>query len=116
LSDAEPKLFVNVSLKYFDTIYFRDSQHLQLMNRYKYRADTDFIYFVLLCCEELKLDRESTELVLIGEVDIQSKIYDICYRYFRNIRLIQKPDNLHFSKAFELYPKHLHFNLYNLGS
>jgi hypothetical protein len=109
------RLFVNVNQKYFDSIYF-DNSGLQFMNRYEYRTASDFIYFVLLCCDQLNIDRKTTELVLIGEVDIQSKIYDICFRYFRVIRFIQKPDNLHFSRVFEIYPKHLHFSLYNLGS
>jgi hypothetical protein len=116
LEDSTEKLFINVSRKHFDAVYFSDKKYLQLMNRYDYRTATDFIYFVLLCCDELKIDRDATELVLIGELDIQSKIYELCYRYFRNIRFIQKAAGLHFSRAFEVYPKHLHFNLYNLRS
>jgi hypothetical protein len=116
LDDSGQKLFLSISRKHFDAIFFGDKSHLQLMNRYVYRTATDFIYFVLLCCDELKIDRETTELILIGELDIQSKIYELCFRYFRYIRFIQKPGGIHFSKAFEVYPKHLHFNLYNLHS
>lgn len=114
LTDATEKLFVNVSAVHLDIVRFGTDKNLQLMNRYQYRAASDFIYFVLLACEELKIDREKTELVLLGEVDIQSKIYDLCYRYFRQINFVQKPEALNFSKAFDMFPKHLHFNLYNL--
>jgi hypothetical protein len=116
LSSTDLKLFVNVSRNYLDIIYFDAEKNLKLMNRYDYQAATDFIYFVLLCCEELKLDRETIELRLMGEVDIQSKIYDLCHRYFRNIAFIQKPDAINFTRAFEVFPKHLHFNLYNLSA
>jgi hypothetical protein len=116
LNDSGQKLFVNVAQKYFDTIYFKEKSQLQLMNRYDYRAASDFIYFLLLCCEELKIDRNSCELVLLGEIDIQSKIYELCYRYFLNIRFIQKAEGINFSRAFDVYPKHVHFNLYNLRS
>ena len=115
LNDSSEKLFVNVSKNYLDVIRFNEQKKLQLMNRYEYQTASDFIYFVLLCCEELKIDRENVELVLSGEIDIQSKVYDVCYRYFRSISFIKKPNDLHFSKAFEMYPKHLHFNLYNLS-
>lgn len=115
LQDSTDKLFVNLSQSHFDVIRYDESRKLQLLNRYEFQAASDFIYFVLLCCQDLKIDREKTELVLAGEVDIQSKIYDMCYRYFRNISFMQKPDNIHFSKAFDMFPKHLHFNLYNLG-
>ena len=107
---------MNVSQSYLDIVRFDGEKKLKLMNRYDYQAATDFIYFLLLCAEELKIDRESTELVLIGEVDIQSKIYDLCHRYFRNISFIAKPEAVNFTKAFDAFPKHLHFNLYNLSA
>lgn len=114
LIETTDKLFVNVSTTHLDVIRFGADKNLQLMNRYQYHAAADFIYFVLLACEELRIDREKTELVLLGEVDIQSKVYDLCYRYFRNISFVQKPDEINFSKAFDMFPKHLHYNLYNL--
>ncbi|MES2622109.1 MAG: DUF3822 family protein [Bacteroidota bacterium] len=116
LNETPEKLFVNISKNHIDVIRFNDQKKLHLMNRYDYQAESDFIYFVLLCCDELKIDREKVELVLMGEVDIQSKIYNISYRYFSTISFIKMPDNLYFSKAFETFPKHLHFNLYNLGA
>ncbi|MCS6935543.1 MAG: DUF3822 family protein [Chitinophagales bacterium] len=115
LDDTTHKLFVQVSDAYFDVLFFDEHKVVRFMNRYTYRADTDFIYFLLLCAEELKFDRENSELVLIGEVDIQSRIYDLCYRYFRHITFIQKPESIHFSKAFDMFPKHLHFSLYNFA-
>ena len=110
----QQKIFANIDQYHFDAIAFDENGQLRLMNRYEFKTQTDFIYFLLLCCEQLNLDREKTELVLSGEVDIESKVYDVCYRYFRFISFIRKPENINFSKAFDIYPKHLHFNLYNL--
>lgn len=108
------RLFINVATDYFDVVRFRDGGSVLLMNRYQYKTETDFIYFVLLCCEELKIDRNVTELILLGEVNKQSKIYDICYRYFTNIEFIEAPEGITFSKEFSEYAPHLHFNLYTL--
>ena len=110
------KIFVNIEQQRFDVIAFNAEGGLQIMNRYEFVSQTDFIYFLLLCCKQLNLDHEKTELVLSGEVDIQSKVYEACYRYFRYISFVRKPENVHFSKPLETYPKHLHFNLYNLGA
>lgn len=115
LEKEQQKLFINIGQNYFDALLFNDTGSLHLMNRYSFKTHTDFVYFLLLCCDQLGIDRESTELVLSGEVDIQSKIYDGCYRYFRAISFIRAPEGVHFSRAFDIYPKHLHFNLYNLG-
>lgn len=115
LQDENNKLFVNVDPEEFEVIRFTEQGKLQLMNRYPYKTATDLLYFLLLCSEDLKLDREKVELVLIGEVDMQSEIYALCYEYFRNINFIQQPTYLYFTKAFDLLPKHLHFDLYNLS-
>lgn len=114
LSADSDRLFVNVAADYFDVVKFRDSGNVLIMNRYQYKTEADFIYFVLLCCEELKLDRNVIELILLGEVNKMSKIYDICYRYFRNIEFIEAPEGVTFSKEFAEYAPHLHFNLYTL--
>ncbi len=114
LNDSQERLFVNVSQNYLDIICFDSGKKLKLMNRYDYKAAPDFIYFLLLCTDELSIDREKAELVLMGEVDVQSKIYDLCYRYFWNIDFIHQPEDINFAKAFDVFPKHLHFNLYNL--
>ncbi len=112
---SEGCIFVNVGRQHLDVILFDENGRLKLMNRFGYQAASDFIYFLLLCCEELKIDRDKTELVLLGEVNVQSKIYELCYRYFANISFLQPAGEVEFSKAFAEYPKHLHFNLYNLN-
>jgi hypothetical protein len=114
LNENADKLFVNVHQTHFDVIRFKKGNSLLMMNRYNYKTETDLIYFLLLCCEELNINREVTELVLMGEVKKPSKIYDICYRYFLNIEFIQSPEGFTFSKDFKDYPPHLHFNLYTL--
>lgn len=115
-AECQNKLLVQVSSDHLDIIRWNDNGGVDLLNRYEYQTATDFIYYVLLVCNDLKIDRETSELVLAGEVDIQSKIYDMCYRYFRNISFIQKPEHLHFSKAFDIMPKHLNYHLYNLSA
>ena len=116
IEKGQQKIFANIEQYHFDVLAFNESGNLQIMNRYEFKTQTDFIYFLLLCCKQLNLDHEKTELVLSGEVDIQSKVYDACYRYFRFISFIRKPEGIHFSKALDTFPKHLHFNLYNLGT
>jgi hypothetical protein len=114
LNDSTDKVFINVAPGCFEFIRFKDDRTLLMMNRYRYKTETDFIYFVLLCCDELNINREQTQLVLMGEVSPQSKIHDVCYRYFKNIQFIEQPEGVSFSRDFKDYGKHLHFNLYTL--
>jgi hypothetical protein len=112
--DYNNKLFINVGNETFDLVKFENNS-LKLLNTYSFKAPQDFIYFVLLCCEELKINREETDLVLMGEIDRKSELYDICYRYFRSVLFMDAPQGLSFSNAFETFPAHLYFNIYTLG-
>jgi len=109
-------LYVQVAADHLDVIFFKLDGSLHILNRYDYKTASDFIYFVLLVVEEIGIDRENTPLILLGEIDIQSKVYDLCYRYFRHISFIEKPEPIQFTKAFDLYPKHLNFPLYTVHS
>lgn len=115
LTENNDKLFVNISTGHLDVIRFDKTGSLLIMNRYNYQTASDLIYYVLLCCDELKIDRDVTELVLLGEVTTGSQIYDLCYRYFKNLSFINEPAGIQFAKEFAVYPRHLHFNLYNLS-
>ncbi len=108
-------VFVNIHGSYFDVIRFTPAGALQIMNRYDFKTQNDFVYFLMLCCSQLNIDRETNPLVLMGEVDMQSQIYEMCYKYFRYLSFVNPPEGLHFAKEFEAYPKHQHFNLYTLG-
>lgn len=116
LNDNPEKVFVNVQPYQLDVILFRPDRSLVMMNRFDYKTETDFIYFLLLCCDELKVNRETTELVLMGEVSENSKIYDVCYRYFKIIQFIKPASEISFAKEFTNFDRHRYFTLYNLSA
>lgn len=108
------KLFINIQAENVEIAYFDDYGSLRIYNRYEYKAYQDYIYFVLLVADEMKIDREEVKAVLMGEVNQESQLYETTYRYFRNIAFISQPEDIHFSRAFEEYPKHFNYPLYNL--
>ena len=87
---------------------------LQLFNSYDYQTVEDFMYFVLLVCDELKTDRARIPLVLCGKIARQSKIFDACYPHFSNIIFLNPDTGKNYSKALKEIPPHLHFTLYSL--
>lgn len=89
---------------------------LQLFNRFEYQTAEDFLYYLLLVCDELKTNREKIPLVLCGKITQQSKIYDVCYRYFSNILFLKPDTGKHYSKALAEVPAHVHFTLYSLAN
>ena len=108
------KLFINIQAENIEVVYFDDNGSLRIYNRYEYKAYQDYIYFVLLVADEMKIDREEVKAVLMGEVSQDSQLYEMTHRYFRNLSFISQPEDIHFSKAFIEYPKYFNYPLYNL--
>lgn len=109
------RFFINIQAENVEIAYFDDHGALRIYNRYEYRAYQDYIYFVLLVADEMKIDREEVKAVLMGEVNKDSQLYETTYRYFRNIAFVGQPEDIYFSRAFEEYPKHFNYPLYNLS-
>jgi hypothetical protein len=108
------KLFINIHADNIEIACFGPDGRLRIYNRYDYRAYQDYIYFVLLVADEMKINREEARAMLMGEVSRESQLYDITYRYFMHTAFIVQPEAISFSRAFEEYPRHLNYPLYNL--
>ena len=99
--------------EYVDILVFKEGKKLHYFNRFIYQTETDFIYYLLLVCDESKINREQVYLVFSGEVNINSKLYDIAFRYFLHISFFKSSSSIVFAKAFDTFPKHLHLFLYS---
>lgn len=107
-------LFVNVSAGRIEIVYFDASGALRIYNQYEYRSTQDYIYFVLLVADEMGINRAETRAVLMGEVSQDSQLYDMTTRYFRSVTFAKEPADRTFTAAFEGYPMHFNYPLYNL--
>ena len=58
---------------------------LVLYNSFNLFSKEDLIYYILFTFEQLKLDAESVELRLFGNIKENDEIYDLCYRYINNV-------------------------------
>lgn len=107
-------MFINVSAGRMEVLYFDGSGALRIYNQYEYRSTQDYIYFVLLVADEMNINRAETRAVLMGEVSQDSQLYDMTTRYFRSVTFAKEPADRTFSAAFEGYPMHFNYPLYNL--
>ena len=108
------KFFININPDNIEIVCFDDQASLRIYNRYEYKAYQDYIYFVLLVADEMKINREEVKAILMGEVSQDSQLYDMTSRYFLNIGFIARPQGMSFSRAFDEYPKHFNYPQYNL--
>lgn len=102
-------MYVHVADTHFEIVIIQN-QKLILYNSFDYKNAEDFIYFILFTAEQLQLNPDNFQLQLLGVIDETDDLYQICYKYIRNITFLQNnnPSN-NFS---ELENRH-HFILLN---
>jgi hypothetical protein len=89
------------------------NQKLELYNSFTYQSSEDFIYYLLFVLDQLKINSDEASIILTGEVEKNSVIYTMLYKYINTLNFGGRSDNLKFSYIFEETPKHFHYSLFN---
>ncbi len=92
-----PKVYLHFEKNSFDCVVLKNGE-LQLCNTYQYKTPEDFIYYTLFCLEQLKLNPETVDIFLCGEINKNDSNYNIAYTYIRNIEFAPSPSNLEIGK------------------
>ncbi|HEY9168831.1 MAG TPA: DUF3822 family protein [Lutibacter sp.] len=101
--------FVNVSGHNFEIVVIKNKK-LELFNFFSFTSKEDFIYYILFTAEQLNLNPEEFELILMGDIEKESELYDIVYQYIRNIKFyVPNNANLQLNEI----SSHSHFTLLN---
>lgn len=108
----DDKLFVHVRPRWFELVYLRDKK-LRFFNSFEYQTREDFAYFLLFVMDQLGLSPETTEVVLLGEIEKESEIFRIVYRYVRNVGFARRLTALEFPFVFDELPRHGYFTILN---
>ena len=102
----EPKAFIHVSDKIFDFILVKNGK-LLICNSFLYNTPEDFIYYILFCFEQLKLNPEVIKTVLLGAINKTDENYNILYKYVRNIEFFKSIYQINFSETDETHQNFL---------
>lgn len=89
------------------------NQQLELYNSFNYQSSEDFIYYLLFVLDQLNINNEEASIILTGEVEKNSVIYTMLYKYIKTLNFGNRPENLKFSYIFEETPRHSHQALFN---
>jgi hypothetical protein len=110
--DTEKQLFVNTGQSHIDILQIRDKK-LDYYNSFRYNTAEDFMYFLVFVVEQLKLNPESVQVVLLGEIERHSSLSDLLQRYIRNVSFIHRNTDHRYSFVFDQLPGHYYYNLLN---
>ncbi len=106
-------VFVHVRKRSFDLCVFKDEK-LHFYNNFKFNTKEDFAYFLLFSMEQLRMNPESADLVFTGNIENSSEVYDICWKYVRNIRYMERNNNaFQYSYVLDELRPHQYYLLFN---
>ena len=108
---ATPKVFVHVLDGTFDLVILNKGA-LELCNTYSYRTPEDFIYYILFSLEQLKINPDTVDVELCGNIKESDDLYEIVYQYVRNV-IFCKSLNLRIHSISDSLP-HQNFLLKNI--
>ncbi|MCK5782360.1 MAG: DUF3822 family protein [Flavobacteriales bacterium] len=106
------KMFVHVQNKQFEVIVI-DNKKLLLYNSFLYQNEEDFVYFILFIAEQLKINPEEFALELYGEIEANSELFKLLYKYVRNVSFGSRTDNKLYSHELDKINEHRYLVLFN---
>ncbi len=112
-NEQQKKVYAHLQYERFELI-IPEGNRLHLYNTYAFKSSDDFIFFLLFACEQLKLNPETFELVLLGELTDDSAVAGIARKYIRHVKFGERPVQAAFGPAFDVLPAWQHYNLFCL--
>ncbi|HET8963446.1 MAG TPA: DUF3822 family protein [Chitinophagales bacterium] len=105
-------LFLDVKDGYYFLIFIRNAK-IVFINRFNFSNADDFMYYLLLACEQKSFDRNTLQLNISGELIQDSLIYKELYKFFMYISFNQNHGNLQIPVDLEI-PFHTFYTLSGL--
>ncbi len=109
---ADDALYININELSFEVICIQN-QKLVLYNSFEYITKEDFIYYVLFTIEQLKLNPETVNTFLSGQIDDSDELFAIAYTYIRHVMFMDTSYSFKFDEAVITPRSHDHFILLN---
>lgn len=111
-SKTHKTCLVHVGTDSFDVALY--DKKLLFFNTFEYQSTEDFLYFILASLEQNKLAVEESEIVLAGEIEAQSALYDALKEYFPKLKFAVQNKTIVLNNDFAKLPNHFYYSLFNL--
>jgi hypothetical protein len=104
------KVYGVVCGAYLEIIAFKDGE-LQMHNIFPYQSVDDYAYFLVAAYHHLGFDVEQVPLILAGDVDKRSRIYEASYKFIAEIQFATRPAGIHYAAIFDDVPQPFFYHL-----
>tara|TARA_B100001250_G_scaffold125173_1_gene106416 strand:- start:3043 stop:3858 length:816 start_codon:yes stop_codon:yes gene_type:complete len=95
------------------TITIFKNTKLRFSNRFYFETKEDILYFTLFTFEQLKINTETVQTKLYGNIIKGDENHQLLYEYIRNIEFGSRPNHLNFSSEFDPIQAHQFYSLFS---
>jgi len=88
--------YVNIEDNLFEVLILKGTKIL-FYNTFTYQTPEDFIYYLLFTFEQLALDSNKIPVEFFGEINTESDLFKIAYKYIRNVKVNNYQSTFKFS-------------------
>ena len=111
-NNSQKVAIIHVQLSTFE-ILIVNGKNLNFYNSFLIKTPEDFVYYILFVFEQLKIDANSIELILCGQIIRNSELYLLLFNYVKNIRFEERDNSFQYSYVFEEIPNHFYSNIFH---
>ena len=113
MMEGDNDSFVSVLVRNRDfDMAIKKNGKLLFFNNFKFNTKEDFAYFLLFAMEQNDISGSDALIRFSGLIRPASEIVDLCGRYVKNLRFVEKPQRLQVSKALGEVPFQYYSILY----
>jgi hypothetical protein len=113
LPNNAPSMMVCVGYEHV-TLLVKENKQLKFCNKFFFKTDEDFLYYLFLAVEELGLNTE-TPLILLGEISPKTNKFALIKKYFGNFSFGHRPSTLQYGFVFDEIPDHAYLDLFAMS-
>jgi hypothetical protein len=109
------RVFIHVRDKMFDLMIF-DGRQMSYFNTFSFQNPEDVAYYLIFVLEQLNFNPESMPLVLMGNVEKGTGIFELLFKYVRHIEFGRRNEAFKFSYILNQLPPQSYYPLLNFFS
>jgi len=106
------RVFLHIRDKMVDLMVF-DGRQMSYFNSFAYQNRDDIVYYLIFVMEQLNHNPETIPLVLMGNIEKNSPLYELIFKYVRHVEFARRNDMFKYSHILNQIPSHFYFPLLN---
>ncbi len=109
------RVFIHVREKVFDMMIF-DGRQMSYFNTFQFQNPEDVVYYLIFVLEQLNFNPENMPLVLLGNVEKGTGIFELLFKYVRHIEFGRRNEAFKYSYILNQLPPQSYYPLLNFFS